>query len=352
MLYLGGPITTPLVKRYRKYQPHMIWAGWVICTVSLVGASFAQSVPALIVSQGLFYGIGVLVLFYPALSMINEWFVERRGLAYGIQAAASGISGLVIPFIAEALLREYGYASTLRAFAIGMAALSGPLLPFLKCRGPTIHYSSTPKTDFSFFKKSLFYYYAVCNLFQGFGYFFPYLFLPSYATAIGLSPTAGALLIALISIAQIIGQLIFGFLSDDRLNLDMLMLMSSFPSGMSVFMLWGFGYSMAPLVFFALIFGFFDAGNVILWARMGMTLSDDPHAALVIYSLFAFEKGIGDVLVGPISAALISNTTVPHTYGAGMYRQIILFTGTSIILGSICVLAWYVRLGRLQASQR
>ncbi|MCJ1358242.1 MAG: hypothetical protein MMC33_008241, partial [Icmadophila ericetorum] len=343
MLYLGGPLTTPLVKRYRQYQPHMIWAGLLLCTLGLVVASFAQTVQVLILSQGLLYGIGVLLLFYPILSMVNEWFIQKRGLAYGIQAAATGFSGLIIPFIAEALLRKYGYSTTLRAFAVGMAALAIPFAPFCRGRGPAIHHSITTKTDFAFLKKPLFYFYATCNFFQGLGCFFPYLFLPSFATAIGLSPTTGALLIALISVTQVIGQLTFGFLSDGRLSLNFLIFMSALPSAVAILTLWGFAYSLLPLVFFALLYGFFVAGNVILWARMGTTLSDDPHAALAIYSVFAFEKGIGNVLAGPISAALISDTTIPHVYGVGRYRQIILFAGGSITLVAIGVLLWSIK---------
>jgi hypothetical protein len=40
--------------------------------------------------------------------MLNEWWVTRRGLAWGLIASASGASGVVMPFIVEALLNKYG----------------------------------------------------------------------------------------------------------------------------------------------------------------------------------------------------------------------------------------------------
>jgi hypothetical protein len=46
--------------------------------------SFATQLWHLIVTQGLLYGLGFLCIYYPMLSMLNEWFHKRRGTAYGI----------------------------------------------------------------------------------------------------------------------------------------------------------------------------------------------------------------------------------------------------------------------------
>jgi hypothetical protein len=62
----------------------MIYFGCVASSVGLLGASFATRIEHLILAQGVFYGLGFLVLYYPLLSMLNEWFVARRGLAYGV----------------------------------------------------------------------------------------------------------------------------------------------------------------------------------------------------------------------------------------------------------------------------
>ena len=62
----------------------MIWFGWLTCIIALIGSSFATKLSHLIITQGLLYGLGFVVIYYPLLSMLNEWFVKRRGLAYGI----------------------------------------------------------------------------------------------------------------------------------------------------------------------------------------------------------------------------------------------------------------------------
>jgi MFS family permease len=82
--YLGTPLIAPLTIKYPRYQRRFICGGWLTCILALIASSFATQVWHLIVSQGFLYGIGFLVTYYSVLSMLNEWFIKRRGLAYGI----------------------------------------------------------------------------------------------------------------------------------------------------------------------------------------------------------------------------------------------------------------------------
>ena len=353
IMFLGSPLAGPITKRYRQYRTHMIFIGWLLCITSLVMASLATNMGALILTQGVMYGIGELILYYPIIDLINEWFIKKRGLAYGIMCCSAGLSGMVIPFIVEILLNRYGYQTTLRAFAIALGILTGPTIPFLRGRSRSkSYYNEVPKTDWSFVKKPFLYVFATSNIFQGLAFYMPLLFLPSYATSLGLSAEAGALLLALVSLAQVIGQVTFGFLSDDRLHLHFLIFISPFVSSVAAFSLWGFASSLTPLIFFSIIYGFFAASYVVLWAKMGLILTNDPTASLVTYSIFAFEKGVGNVLVGPISNLLNVPTITKGSYGAEKYRGIVLFTGVCMLISSLVVVVWHLCTMRLRIRRK
>jgi len=75
---------TPFIIRYPGHRKYMIWSGWLICLVSLIGSACAKKLWHLVLGQGLGYGIGFLCAYYPLLSMLDEWWVERRAFAYGI----------------------------------------------------------------------------------------------------------------------------------------------------------------------------------------------------------------------------------------------------------------------------
>jgi len=62
----------------------MICIGWLICIVALLSSSFATKLWHLMVTQGILYAMGYVILYYPVLNMVNEWFVKKRGLAYGL----------------------------------------------------------------------------------------------------------------------------------------------------------------------------------------------------------------------------------------------------------------------------
>jgi len=56
IVYMGAPLMAPLVKRFPMYQRHMVVAGWIICLAGMVAGSFADTIGALIITQGVMYG--------------------------------------------------------------------------------------------------------------------------------------------------------------------------------------------------------------------------------------------------------------------------------------------------------
>lgn len=157
----------------------------ILCILSLIAGSFATTLSTLMLTQGFIYGIGFTISEYPIISMINEFWISRRGMAYGLVCAASGLSGTVFPFVINHLLRHYGYATTLPGVAVGLCVLTGPIIPNFRSRLPEGVNNASCRTDWSFVKTTLFWAYTASNFAMGLGYFFPSLYLPSYAQRMG-----------------------------------------------------------------------------------------------------------------------------------------------------------------------
>lgn len=311
----------------------MILVGWPLCILSLVAGSFANSLGTLMLSQGVLYGIGFILFYYPILSMVDEYWIRRRGMAYGMLCSASGVSGAVAPLTLQALLHKYGHRMTLRGVAVFLFALTGPLIPLLKGR-PGHQQNVALKTDWAFLRTRLFWIYSTSNLLMGLGYFFPALYLPSFASAIGLSTSKSALLLALMSIAQVAGQFTFGYLSDKRTSVNTLITVSASVGAIATLGAWGLARSIAPLVLFALHYGFFGAGYTAMWARMVTAVSEKPSAAQAIFGMFNFGKGVGNIAAGPISAGLLRWSSGDGGYGLGTYKAVVLFTGVCLLLSA------------------
>lgn len=75
-----------------------LWAaplGFAIMCVALSMSSFASNTSHLILSQGIGYGIGASLAYAPTIIFMDDWFVRRKGLAFGIMWV-SGCSELVL----------------------------------------------------------------------------------------------------------------------------------------------------------------------------------------------------------------------------------------------------------------
>lgn len=125
----------------------------LLCILALLASSFANTLPLIIITHGVIYVLGFLILCYPILSFLNEYWITRRGLAYGVLCSASGFSGVFFPFALEALLKRYRYRRMLRAFAVGLAAVTGPLVPLFRGRG--LRRGSNPQEQQPNVKKGL-----------------------------------------------------------------------------------------------------------------------------------------------------------------------------------------------------
>ena len=359
--YLGAPLMAILTEHFKPYRRLLICLGWPLCISGMIAASFAQSVLGLIMTQGFLYAFGVLILYLPLTSIVNEWFEARRGLAYGILTSSTGLAGAGLPFLASYLLNRYSHPTTLRIFAL---LLGGATLPALFLARPRFHHASThvaaapmAKIYGALLRTPLFHFYSLANLLHAFASFLPAVWLPQHASSLGLPPLVGALLLALLSFCQAAGQLVVGSLSD-RLPLHALACASSLLAGICVFALWGPATSLPWLAGFAAAYGLVAAGFVVLWARMGAAFEPPPPSdlrdgddggrarsalPLATFGLFSFQKGLGGCLAGPFSGWLLRDTELVRvgTYGSGKYVGIIVFTGACMCGSAAVIAAWH-----------
>ncbi|KAI0189912.1 major facilitator superfamily domain-containing protein [Astrocystis sublimbata] len=339
--YLGAPVIVPFIQRYQRWRRHMIITGWSICIAGLLLGSFASTLETLILTQGVAYGVGFLIFYYPILGLVNEYWIARRGMAWGVMCGASGFSGVAIPFILQSLLARYGYRTTLRAVAVGLALLTGPFIPLLKGRLPPSESTHAPKINWMFLRSPLFWVYSVSNLLQGLGYFFPALYLPSYASSLRLGGRKGALLVALMSGGQVCGQFTFGLLSDRKVSLGVLAGLSTIVAAITSLTLWRLGQSLPVLIVFAIVYGFFAAGFTATWARMSTAITDDVTSGPFVFCLLNFGKGIGNVLAGPIGGSLVSISKSAGSSSTSSYQWVIVFTGVSMFASAFTIFLRY-----------
>lgn len=132
ILYLAAP---PFFVAFRRWPRFCRWCppfGLVIAVLAIGLSSFATSVWQLILTQGVLLGLGGCFLYFPIYTFIDQWFVRRKGFAYGVMWAGSGCGGLSGPLVMNWGLSRFGSQTLLRGWSIALVSNSGDLAPSTK----------------------------------------------------------------------------------------------------------------------------------------------------------------------------------------------------------------------------
>ncbi|KAK3631437.1 hypothetical protein LTR22_021077 [Elasticomyces elasticus] len=354
--YLGMPFVNVFAVRWPRYRWAMCVVGWVLSLMGLVAASFANAVWQLVVLQGFVYGLGWVICYTPQMFIINEWFVEKRGLAYGILFGASGVSGMIVPIAVGWMLERYGFRTAMRVYAVAIVVLSGPGLLLIRTRAATAPSSRRAQPETRTAVQTLrpyatnmhFLIMAAAVFIQGQGFFLPNMYIPTFAEGLDLSTSSASGLLALLALFQVFGQLWQGWVSD-KVNIYLPLSMSALLPGLGALLLWGPAKGYAYLAFFVVLWGLFSASYSVLFTRMCSFLtevvneSDDRESVnMIIYSFFNFERGVSIVLSGPISSWLVDQSRPINVeqYGLGRYASVTWFTTICMLASSLVGIGW------------
>ncbi|KAJ5463253.1 hypothetical protein N7475_008197 [Penicillium sp. IBT 31633x] len=345
--YLSCPLVIVAMILLPKWGRWFSSIGLVIMCLSLALGSFSTNVTHLVLSQGVGFGIGGCIAYSPSILYMDEWFVDRRGLAFGITWAGSGVSGLIFPIGLEKLLTAYGFETTLRIIAVIIFLLAAPFLYYHKPRLPVSKTVCYQRLNFRFLTTRIFCIYQLGNILEALSFFLPGIYLPTYARSIGASSFLSSLTITLLNLASVFGSVTMGHLAD-RYHAITCITISTVGSTLSVLFLWGFSSTMPTLLVFCVAYGLFAGCYSATWSGITHEVRRvDPTAdATIIFSVIALGRGIGNVVSGPFSEALLSvdnwKGSAVGGYGSG-YGLIILCTGISVLLSGVSIVAHHLK---------
>ncbi|KAF2001964.1 MFS general substrate transporter [Amniculicola lignicola CBS 123094] len=347
ILYLSSPFTFAILSRWPRLRRWFGPIGLVMTAAGFLMSSFATSVWQLVATQGVVSALGSGLLFTPSTLYLDEWFVRRKGLAYGIMWAGKSFTGVGIPFVMSASLQRFGPERTLQGWTVATILLSSPLLYYLRPRIPLSATTTIRRLDTTFLTLPIFWTLQMGNILQSLGYFLPYTYMSSYAVQqIGATAPIATLVLSLINATSVPGGIVMGTLND-HFSVMSVLLLSSLGSAFAVFFLWGFSSHIALLTLFALTYGFFAGGFSSTWSGvMNEIKRQSPGMDTgLMFGLLAGGRGVGNVISGPLSVALFGKGVGGSGVYEGQYGAVILFTGITALLGGWGGLGWLWKVG-------
>ncbi|KAJ3293368.1 hypothetical protein HDU79_000404 [Rhizoclosmatium sp. JEL0117] len=186
----------------------VVFLGTVLCSLGIFLASFSTALPLLVCTQGVLFGIGGCLIYFPAVSLPSQWFNKKRGLAQGIAASGSGLGGLAFSVAIQKLLDAVGLAWTLRSSALFFFIILLAINPLFKTRVQT---SKSSKMDYTILKDPRFMFLLFAGFFANFALFVAVDFIPIFAQQkTGLSVADSATILSIYNGFGAVADTVFG----------------------------------------------------------------------------------------------------------------------------------------------
>ncbi|XP_061730928.1 monocarboxylate transporter 2-like isoform X2 [Nerophis ophidion] len=218
-LLKNGPVSSVLVNRYGS-RPIVILGG-LMCGVSMVAASFGNSIIYLYLFIGVIAGCGLALNLNASLTIISKYFLAKRPLANGLAMAGSPVFLCFLAPLNQYLLDKFGWRGSLLILGALMlnCCVAGALMrPVGSClSSPALQKKSKEQADnsdskqwkqscgihakklldLSFFKDRGFVIYLIGNILFIFGAYAPIVFLSAYAVSQGVDQYSAAYLLSI-----------------------------------------------------------------------------------------------------------------------------------------------------------
>ncbi len=90
------------------YARHAVLAGTTMCVLGTFMTSLAKTYWQILLAQGICTGIGMGVMYLPAVTVIGTYFTRKKTMVLAIAAAGGGTGSVVFPAVVQYLIPKVG----------------------------------------------------------------------------------------------------------------------------------------------------------------------------------------------------------------------------------------------------
>lgn len=260
-------ILFPLLPPSSGHRRALVLVGITIIMISLILASYATDAWQIVLTQGVTFGIGGILLNFVHVSIFPEWFDKKKGQAMGIIWTGWRVGALAFPPICQWLLDSHGFANTIRVLLPPMLTLLAPAIVLLRGRYHQTVISKPQQTRTVSKSQALrapavLYYLAATNL-----YFLivnvPKMFISTFAADLHFSGNVQAAALTVLTLSEMAVTYVCGWLSDSH-DYGIMLGVLAFLTGIIHVLGLGLSKSKVALFLYAISVGIASGGEALL----------------------------------------------------------------------------------------
>jgi MCP family monocarboxylic acid transporter-like MFS transporter 13 len=301
-----------------RFGPRVVTsAGMLLIAAGLLLCSFAQSMATVYAAYGVGVGLGIALVYTPAIACVQPWFTQRRGLAAGLASAGIGAGTVAVPLLAAAAIGWLQWRDAMRLLALGVLVLGWCATGLLR-RAPAASTAVGCRIPGLSLREALhdrrFWWLYLSIALAAPSMFIPFAHISAAARDLGIDTARAVGLVGLIGIGSLVGRFAIGALAD-RLGRLLTLLLMQMSAGLA-FLAWHAADGYAVLAVFALWFGLSYGGIVSLLPAISMDLFGPRAVAGIIGTLYT-GAALGNLL-GPVLAGAVfdrAGSYVPVLWG-------------------------------------
>ncbi len=286
-------------------------AGMLMIAGGLLASSQAQSMAAIYMAYGVGVGLGIALVYTPAIACVQPWFTRRRGLAAGIASAGIGAGTVAVPLLATGLIGQLQWRQALQCLAL-LVLVAGLGATLLLRRAPAATARAGAAVAGHSLRQALatpqFRWLYLMAVAASPAMFIPFAHVSAAARDLGVADARAVGLVGLIGIGSLVGRFVIGALAD-RVGRPLTLALAQASLGLSFLLWWGApGY--AALAGFAVWMGLSYGGIVSLMPALCMDLFGARAVSAIIGTLYT-GAALGNLL-GPWLAGAVFDRL--HSY--------------------------------------
>ncbi|KAH9854291.1 MFS general substrate transporter [Lenzites betulinus] len=344
LTWSGSIFVNPMIGRFENVKLISL-TGAFIMSVGIFLASFSTQLWQLYLTQGLLYGIGSSMYYFPIMSLTPAYFDRNRGAAMGIVLAGSGVGGLVLSPVFHVLLTRLGIRWALRILGVWNFVLGIPISSVLtKKHGMAANVAGRTRVSMAMIKRGTFILQSLGALLQAAGNMVPVYFLTTYSVSVlSYSSSTGSLLLAINTAVNSAARIGMGILAD-RVGRQNTMVLSVIFSGIAVFALW-YDSDRVRFLAFIVFYGILAGGyNALLPTTITEVYGVQNYSS--VNAFIYFIRGLGALFGAPIAGVILGS----HQRGTGTtggmlnmnvlknrYNEVAIFDGVLLLAAGVCV---------------